>query len=405
MLLGIKKNITLFIVMVSSFLYCKLAVAIAPTAVDLNGVYFIPTFTISEIYDNNIGAASGNQGDPIQASWLTTLQPKLSLSAIDRLNAYQLNYQLKQSQYHVNDSSDKTEHFVDSSAHMEFTSRHRLNLRSSYSRQQAERDSINRFSLNDEAGNKYYNADVSALYSYGAQAAKMQLDFGIKQGYVRYLNNRYTDSQTHQQDHDTSTGLIRSNYNYSYKTKLFLETEYSEYRYKTSNLSSDTWRYAIGANWKPTSKIFTELKFGLEDKNFIEPNISDTSNNIWAASINWRPIAHSIFTFGTSRKVEEGSATEYYVDIDRFNLSWQHSWSSRVTTEMKYELAYVNYGKVDYNSNARSDDYNKYTISARYNMRSWLGLGLGYKYITNESNFNINNYERNLINFNVDMSL
>lgn len=403
MLFSFKKNILLTIYTVSSFLYCSLAVAITPNAIDLDGIYFIPTFTVSEVYDDNIDAASGSLDDPVQASWLTILSPKFSLSAIDRLNVYQLNYQLKQSQYHASD--DKTEHSLDSRAHMEFTTRHRLDLGTSYNRNQADRNSINRLSLNEETGNKYHNAELSAVYGYGSKAAKMQLDFGAQQKYVRYLNNRYTESQTHLQDHDTSTGLLRSNYNYSYKTKLFLETEYSNYNYKTSNLSSDTWRYAFGANWKPTSKIDTDLKFGFENKKFTDPEVTDASNNLWAASINWRPMTYSVFTLRTSNKIEEGSATEHYIDTDRYSLSWQHGWSSRVTTEIKYELENSHYGQINEAINARHDKSNKYLVSASYNMRSWLDFELGYEYINNDSNFSVDSYERNLIHFNIYMSL
>lgn len=400
-----KRKVSLILCLAGSFLYGKSAIAVTPNPVDLNGVYFTPTLTLSETYDDNIWNASGIEGDPVQASWVTQLQPQLNFSAIDRLNVYEVDYRLKHSEYHSNDNESKTEHFFSSSADMEFTTRHRLKLSAKFNRQQEDRDSTNRNPINDEQANKYQYGELAALYGFGSKVAKMYLDFGVQGENYKYLNNRYSASQTHLRDHDTLSALIRANYNYSAKTRLILETQYSDYRYKSGNLDNEVWRYLAGVNWQASSKLDTLVKYGVQDKKFSDSIIDDASNQVWEAAVNWSPRTYSIFTLSTSSKTEEGSATESYIDTDQYSIAWQHEWMTRLVTEMRYAFEKNKYGLLNEAGIARQDDVNKYLVSISYAFRNWLGFELGYEYRDNSSNFDVNNYERNQIYLNTKMSL
>lgn len=405
MLFSFNKIVPWVLYLLSSFILCQSAIAVTPNAVDLNGLYFIPTFTLSETYDDNIWTASGTEGDPVQASWVTKLQPQLNLSAIDRLNVYQLDYQLKHSEYHSSERDNKTEHLLRTSADMEFTSRHRLKVSARYAQKQDDRDSTNRNPFNDELGNKYQYSELAALYGFGSKVAKMYLDFGLQGENYKYLTNRDSASQTHKRDHDRLAALVRANYNYSAKTRLILETQYSDFSYKSSNLDNEVWRYLVGARWQATSKLDTLFKYGLQSKNFSDASIDDASNKVWEAAIDWRPRTYSVFTLSTSSKTEEGSATESYINTNQYSLAWQHEWLPKVATEMKYMFEKSDYGLLNESGSPRQDDINKYLVNVRYAFRNWLGFELGYEYIDNSSNIEINSYERNKIYINTKMSL
>ncbi|ART80928.1 hypothetical protein CBP12_12835 [Oceanisphaera avium] len=405
MLFTFKRKVSLIFCLVGNALYCNSAIAITPNAVDLNGVYFTPILTLNETYDDNIWNASGIEGDPVQASWVTTIQPQLNLSAIDRLNVYEIDYRLKHSEYHSKDDENKTEHFLSTSADMEFTTRHRLKLSAKHTKQQEDRDSTNRNPLNNESANKYQYSELAALYGFGAKAAKMYIDLGLEGQNYKYLNNRYSASQTHLRDHDTLSALIRANYNYSAKTRFILETQYSDYSYKSSNLDNEVWRYLAGVNWQPSAKLGTLAKFGVQDKTFSDAGIDDASNQVWEAAINWSPKTYSLFTLSTSNKTEEGSATESFINTDQYNIAWQHEWLTRLVTNLKYTFEKNKYGLLNDLGTARQDDVNKYLVSISYAFRNWLGFELGYEYVNQNSNFDINSYDRNQIYLNTKMSL
>ena len=395
---------------VVSVVLSQQAGAVEPQAIDLGGVGLIPLLNVSESYDDNIRTASGIKGDPIQSSWVTSVEPELILVAIDRLNVYQLDYQLKHRKYHSSPVDDKTEHFLSASSHMEFTVRHRLDLRAQHSLQQESSDSTNRDPLNNEVGNKYRHSELGGLYSFGAKAAKVQLDIGINKEWLRYLNNRYSASQTHKQDRDVSTLITRANYNYSPKTKLIAELQRGDYSYLSNELDNNVWRYLIGASWQATPRISTEIKAGFEDKKFTKSNIKDQNNKLWEANVSWAPRTYSSFTVSAGSRTEEGSATEAFINTEQYSVNWNHDWTPRITSRLQYELTKKDYGdlggNVIKNSNqSRQDNMDTYLVGVKYKMRPWLDLELGYSHQDNGSTIDVDSYSRNQMFFNIGMSL
>ncbi|WP_458735749.1 outer membrane beta-barrel protein [Zobellella taiwanensis] len=386
----------------TGILFAGQADAIEPQAVDLGGVGFIPTVKLSETYDDNVWEAP--EGEDKRSSWVTSVEPTFTLAARDRLNTYQLSYRLNHSIYHSVHEDDHTDHFVNADSHMEFNARNRLDLKAGYSKQQDTRDSTNRDF--DEQGNKYHATNIGGLYGFGAEAAKMQLEFGANHEWRRYDNNTgpaATSSATQEKDRDTLSLSTTAYYRVGPKTRLLAEIQRNDYDYVTSNLDSEAWRYLLGATWQATAKTSGTVKVGFEDKDFDNPAKNDPDNSTWEVGVTWEPLTYSRVKLNTSSRAEEGSSTEDYVDTSSYGFSWEHDWTPRITSNLGYTLTEKDYKGGS--NEGRSDDLDVYNIGVNYKMRRWLDLGVGYTHKDNASNSADDRYDRNQVYFNANVSL
>lgn len=397
----------LILLVATSLVWAGSGLAAGPQVIDLGGVGLLPTLTISEAYDDNIWEASGIDSDSIKSSWVTQVSPQLSLIAKDRLNEYQLSYGLQHSIYHSSQADNKTENTLVARSHMEFTHRHRLDLNAGYKNRQEMRDSTNRAPINNESGNKYHTTHLEGLYGFGAKAATMQIEAGASQAWKRYTNNRHTGSQTHEQDHDTTTLLTRAYYRLGAKTKLLGEVQHSRYRYPTGPLDSKAWQYLVGGSWQPTVSTGVQLKGGIENKKFDDPKLHDPTNTVWEADVHWQPKTYSRLVINTRSYIEEGSATEEYIDTREYGAKWEQEWTPRIKSNLSYAFIKKNYqrpntAQSDIN---RKDKLNVYSAGVHYKMRPWLTIGADYSYQDNNSTLMNENYDRNRIGLNVNVNL
>jgi polysaccharide biosynthesis protein VpsM len=373
--------------------------AIEPQPIDLGGVGLVPTLKISETYDDNIWEAADGGEKP--SSWVTVVEPSLTLAARDRLNTYQLNYRLSNSTFHSSHEDDHTDHFLRADSHMEFSARSRLDLNAGYSKQQDTRDSTNRDF--DEIGNKYHSTNVGGLYGFGAETAKMQLELGANQEWRKYDNNRDSGSFTQTKDRDTLSLVTTGYYRVAPKTRLLAEIQYNDYDYDTNTLDSEGYRYLVGATWDATAKTTGTVKVGFEEKDFADPAKNDPDNSTWELGVTWSPLTYSRVMLNTSSRAEEGSSTENFVDTSSYGISWEHDLTDRITSNLGYSFTDKEY---EGGSNGgRNDELDSYNLGVNYKMRRWLDLGVGYSYKDNSSTDADSAFDRNQVFFNVTASL
>lgn len=383
----------------TGIIFAGQASAIEPQPIDLGGVGLVPTLKISETYDDNIWEAA--DGDEKPSSWVTMVEPSLTLAARDRLNTYQLNYRLNNSTYHSSQEDDHTDHFLRADSHMEFSARNRLDLNAGYSKQQDTRDSTNRDF--DEVGNKYHSTNVGGLYGFGAETARMQLELGANQEWRKYDNNRDSGSLTREKDRDTLSLVTTGYYRVAPKTRLLAEIQYNDYNYDTGTLDSEGFRYLAGATWDATAKTTGTVKVGFENKDFKDPAKNDPDNSTWEVGVTWSPLTYSRVLLNTRSRAEEGSSTEDFVDTSSYGISWEHDWTDRVTSNLGYTFTDKDYegGSND----GRNDELDSYNLGVNYKMRRWLDLGVGYSFKDNSSNDADSAYDRNQVFFNATASL
>ena len=352
------------------------AMAIEAASIPVGGMKLTPTLTASEAYDTNIGKDQASID-----SWVTTLAPKLSLVAEERLNAYMLEYGFVAERYHSAQNSDNIDHALNGKAHMEFSSRSRLDLNLGY---QVNEDTD---LANDE---DYKETSFGGVYGYGSEKAKMQLEFGANKQIKRY---DYVDFNGKEVDIRTLSAIAY--YQVAPATKAVFEYRNTDYDYVSQNdIDSDANTYLAGVTWDATAKTSGSAKLGRTSKDFDQAGKSDPSSNIWEVSVTWSPRTYSNITATYNQSLGEGSggAAEDYIDTDALTLNWNHQWSSFISTD-------VNYSNTDevYKGIARDDDTVSYGVGVTYNLARNIDIGLGYSITDKDSTTATEAYDRKLV--------
>ena len=96
------------------------------------------------------------------------------------------------------------------------------------------------------------------------------------------------------------------------------------------------------------------------------------------------------FDLSTSQEFEETSGQGDAIDTESFSVTWNHSWSERVSTN-----AMLSRTDESYLGSAREDETDSLKLGVNYDLQRWLAVDLSYTYTDKESNQAGENYERN----------
>lgn len=370
------------------------AYAIEAASMNLGGMKFTPTLQLTETYDDNFRASGVNE----ESTWITTINPSFELAAQDRLNIYKLTYAFNSDFYHSSSDDNNTDHHLDADAHMEFSSRSRLDLNAGYDRIESVADTET-----DGVNDKYHTYNIGGVFGYGAESATMQFELGANQQWLRYDNDNGVNDDL---DRDTTSLTGTAFYRVAPKTRALLELRYSDYDYKlsTSDLDSDAVSYLVGVTWDATAKTSGTAKIGYTDKQFDSAGREDVSGNVWEIGVNWQPRSYSMISLNTRRSLEEGSqGAEDSIDTTRYGINWNHAWSNRVSTDVSYSFTEEDYEYTT--ADARSDETDEFGLGLNYNLRRWVDVGVGYKYQDVDSTVASENYDRSLYQLKLTMGL
>ncbi|UTW10622.1 outer membrane beta-barrel protein [Marinobacterium rhizophilum] len=366
------------------------ALAIEPANFQVGGMTFTPTVKLSESYDDNFREVASPDEE---SSWITTIEPSFVLAAQDRMNVYSLGYRFNSEFYHSSHDDDNTDHFLNADAHMEFTSRSRLDLAAAYSKQEDTGDTTSLVE-ND----KYHSYNVGGVYGYGAESATMQLEFGANRAWKRYDNEGALNLD---KERDTDSLSATAYYRVAPKTRALFEVRYNDYDYVTFNtLDSDSMAYLLGLTWDATARTTGTAKIGYEEKDFDDAARKDPSATVWEVGVSWQPRSYSTFTLNTRQGIDEGSVEENFIETTTTSLNWNHAWSSYLSTDVNFSHTEEDYDNVA----NRQDEKDSIALGLNYEMRRWLSLGLGYKYTERDSNVAAENFDRNLVQASATLS-
>lgn len=358
--------------------------------IDLGGFELTPTLEVQERYDDNFRALKSAP----QSSWITAIEPRFLLSAEDRNSAYQLEYRLDDETFHSDSQASNTDHHLYLRSVLEFSSRQRLRWDLEYHRQE---DTID--TADAQENDKYSRAIAKALYSFGANTAANQLDFGVNYEALRYHNSGDLNA-------DKERDSLRLNGIWFHRlggvTRSLIEIRHTEHDYKlTSSPRSGTNHAALaGITWDPTAKTTGSLRVGIERKDFDSNANDDYTSPMWEVGLAWRPRTYSTITLDTRRAFDEGDDGASTIAEQSARLGWEHEWSTRIRSELYYRYTEREYKGID-----RDDDRNAYGLSLIYSPRRWIDLTLGYRYQDNDSTLRSESFTRNVYLLGVALSL
>lgn len=381
------------------------AFAIDPQSIRLTeGVIFTPTLKVAESYNDNFRAVEKDK----KSSWITTLEPSFQLNADSRNSAYQLKYVASSDTFHSSHSDNNVDHHFTGDAGFEFNARHRARLSAGYHKVE-DTAAENRNSANRTENDKYNTKNVGAVYVYGAEAARTQVEFGANYDEKRYDNSkRYTPGGARiNSEKERDATALRSTvfYEVAPKTKALVEGRYTDYDYKNKNfgrdkLDSKNKALLVGVTWDATAKTSGSFKIGREKKDFSSSQYNDKTTGMWDVGVNWAPLTYSTFSLSTRQGFDEGDDGASAIKTQSTSLGWKHFWMDRLYSETSYARHDKKYQNI-----SRKDERDEYGLSLTYQARRWLDLGVGYTYTDNDSDAKNESYTRNIFAFTVNASL
>lgn len=366
------------------------ALAIEPQSIDLAGFDFIPTLLLGERYDDNIRGDNTNE----LTSWVTTLEPSFLLTAEGGKSGHQLQYRILRDIYHSETDASHTDHHLTFKSVLELTSRHRVRAGLGYHRIEETIDTTV-----DGVNDKYSLANGELGYTFGAVTARNQIDL-----LSRYEQRRFQNSGGINDDQERDTlGLTSTWYHrLSPRTRALGELRYTSHDYQSDRNNRDGTNTAalVGATWAATAKTTGTLRVGAEQKNFDDSSRTDYTSPMWDVGLTWSPRTYSTFGINTRRAFDEGEDGASTVQDINTLLSWDHTWSPWISTELEYQIL-----DRDYKATARQDDRTAFGAAVVYSYARWADFKLGYRRTDNDSTLSENDYQRNVYLMIVELSL
>lgn len=360
-----------------------------------------PLLTVRERYDDNIRATQFNP----QSSFVTTLDPSVSVGAEGNKAAFNVTLDLPMQVYHSYHDNDHTDTHLTGSLDLDFDRRNRLGLDAGYHRQE-EVASVVQNLQND----KWETLNASAIYGFGARTARAQVEVGARAEQVRFKNDLVLPSGAllnSDRDRDVSSVFGTFFVAVAPKTKLLLEARQTTYDYVSNPLLDSTNQALLaGVTWEATALTKGSVKVGSETKAFDTAGIPDANHSMWEAAVEWNPVSYSVFRLTTNSRLDEGTNGAYVIETQTVTLDWTHQWLKRLKSEIEVGSTKQDYvGFVLPSGQSRSDDITRAGFGLIYDMRRWLDVGVSYSYLKGDSNELGRSYDRNIIALTMDASL
>lgn len=375
------------------------ALAVEAMSIKLaEGLEFTPSLKVSESYDDNFREVEKNE----ESSWVTRISPTLSLTAYGRKSEYVLSYTADSDIFHSSHKDNNTDHHLTADAGFRFDARNALVVNAGYHKVEETTSATA-----GAQGDKYNTRNIGGVYTYGAQTAMFQVDFGADYKELRYDNTaRRGNGDRLNAEKERDATALRSTlyYRVAPKTRALFEVRHTDYSYVSEkDLDATNLAFLTGLTWEATAKTTGTVKIGREKKSFDRNVNDDQSNGMWEAGITWQPRTYSTFNLRARRALDEGENGASAIEATSTTLDWKHYWLDRVYSTASYTRSEQDY--VDDNTNNRLDKTDIFGLGLNYEMRRWLDIGVGYKYAENDSNVLNESYERNIYSISITASL
>jgi hypothetical protein len=400
----------------STFFSCVAAVllAVAPSQIQaqqggnikFGNLSIVPGFSVQGIHDDNIymgnGKDSGGDAEKKESDWITHAKPSLLLNYQMPERGYvNLGYQGDFAFYNTNDGNNwKNQQGL---FEVNYQAPGGLIL------------GVNELYINAE--DPFGSADQ---YNIGRITKRWSNDVKTKLGYaitsnfrsILYYNNfkqKYQDIQDYTQDYTDNEYGIGMETRFLPKTWGFLRYHYGQRKYNTLGLGQTTdennsdfkWnKVSTGLTWDPDAKLSGELNVGYQwltyDHELTDTGIRRESKNSWVAatSVNFKATETTTLAMTLGRAVRNTASdtNEQFIDTG-IGFTLQQKLYAKFLLN-----AGINYSKNEYNlpvGNERSDNNYMGNIGLEYNIREWLGVGVGYNYNRKDSNIGANEFVDN----------
>ena len=254
-------------------------------------------------------------------------------------------------------------------------------------------------SLNPDEWHSY---GIGGLFSYGTPNATGRVEFETAYTTKEYDNNRqFTFSR------DLNDFKLRGAFFYRIRPrlKLLFEINQTDFDYQKAavgrpSLDSTNREYLFGVAWERTAKTSGYLKLGYETKEFDSDLRKDIGGFTWETGTRWKPRTYSTVDITSIQRQDESDGIGDSIDVSEIEISWNHLWSSYFSSTVGFL-----YGEDSYDPTFREDTRYRTGVKLNYDWRRWARISAGYQYEQRDSNVNVFDYEQNLFELRLDLTL
>ena len=340
-----------------------------------DGVLFYPAVTVSAGKNDNVtGVATGKI-----SSTVVSAKPRMVAETKRRADRYTLVYEGDFTRYNSSRTDNFNNHTLEAAGDHVLGTRSRLGWAVNYL------DKADPRETNSESLDTWRGLGARAVYRYGAQGAKGNLE-----AEYAYLNKRYDSATANAGDLDSNLVAGRYFWRVMPKTHLVAEARFGDnsYRVFKQNSNTDT-RLLVGLTWDATAKTSGSVKVGQQKRNYAGK--SDFSGGTYEAQVQWAPLTHSTFTLTARRSAEDSTdAGVQFQKTDSLSLGWNHQWNGRLASRVSVSDS----NRTDVGA-TRQDHTLGTGLGLSYKLGRNYGLNLDYGYTDNDSSAANSTYKRN----------
>lgn len=292
-----------------------------------------PSVRLSYVSNDNVYLTS----DDVESATGTRLQPELLFRADKRNLAFKIDYQGDYGIY-SNDDLDYDDHALVLSTDAEFGVRRRGNaslefFRSHYDLGTEQTSGVGK-ALGEEA--RYQDVKMNASFTYGAKDAQGNVEAGL---FYRDRNFDALYDGTVDLTTDDDHTLVRPYGQFSYRlsadTRALFELRYGQYDFPVDRRDRNQITLLTGFSINENRKFSGHAEFGLTRADYYNNvNRKDRTLFVTEGALIYRPTSFAVFKLGFSRELRNTDDVQNTVQdvIDELRLTWNHEWSSRVSS-------------------------------------------------------------------------
>ncbi len=375
-----------------------------PQAFDFGSGKLIPMLEVIQKRDDNIfSQANGEESDSI-----TQVKPVVQFLSRKNASSVALTYTGDYGKYWAviwNSPDNYADHTLSFDALLSSSDMLSIDFGASLGRLHDNRGEGSSEGLNAaqrKEPDEYDLNNVNLLLDFGRDTARLGIELEAGRSAIDYSNNR---TETRFRDRDETLLGARLYARGTGKTKFFLGVSTEEFEYSTSplfgsSIDNDQDAWFVGAEWEATGKTTGAIKFGSMDKDFSAAARGDDDVTVWDIDVTFSPRTYSHILFSASNDARETNGTGAFIEARDLTLSWLHQWSDRCSSTVSYGT-----GDDDYASDTRQDDRDSFAISVAYDWQRWITIGAGISRSERDSNQNSFDFEKNVIQVSLDMTL
>lgn len=378
-------------------------VALKPQAIPFESFVLVPTLNTRTVFDDNIYSLDANE----VSSFSQVVNPNFTFLAQDRLNVYQLFYNLNAAGF-ANDSNDSyNDHKLGVSAHLEPSVRLRYDAGLTYALLHDDRGTgassgfgIDQIRGDGTAANlgmgevdKFNLATISGGVEYGAKTARGSLVANGDINQKRYSRQSSADAR----DNDTVNVLLGLRARLMPKTTFLVDYEISDTNYDGASPDTKDNRILAGITWENAIQSTGKLRLGQSNRQI--DGAADLDKFTWDLGLIWKPVALDTISINGGARASDG-VNNTTIENTNYSVSWTHDWADRFNTTLSLGVS-----EDDYQGVVRTDETTTYGIFANYQMRRWLVLSAGINSSDKDSTEpNVSN-KRNVMSIGAQVSL